>query len=115
MYFKLVLTFGDLYKSTIAYEFFRISNLNINYQEGEYPGADFLKDTSIICNLIFCYSKITTMQEWLTCRDLQFFNDTTRILKPWDRLRGGCLRGRRRDAAGLAAARALREHLALVE
>jgi hypothetical protein len=41
----LVLTFGDPYKSIIAYVFFRITNLNNYYPKIEYSAFILLKDT----------------------------------------------------------------------
>ena len=46
----LVLTFEDLYKSTMANVFFRIANLNNNYPKVEYSQAGFLEDTDTILN-----------------------------------------------------------------
>jgi hypothetical protein len=36
-----------------------------NYPKVEYLGFDFLKDTIIICNLIFANQQVTIMQVWL--------------------------------------------------
>jgi hypothetical protein len=35
---------------------------NINYPKVEYPGHDFIKDTSIIRNLIFKIQQVSIMQ-----------------------------------------------------
>jgi hypothetical protein len=39
--------------------------VNNNYPKVKYPGPDFVKDTSIIRNLIFTIQQVTLMQEWL--------------------------------------------------
>jgi hypothetical protein len=39
---------------------------NDNYPKVEYPGSDFITDTSIIHDFIFAIQQVTIMQEWLT-------------------------------------------------
>ena len=42
-----------------------VQPFNNNYPKVEYPGPDFLKDTSIIRNLIFAIQQVTIMQVYL--------------------------------------------------
>jgi hypothetical protein len=44
---------------------------NHNYPKVEYSGLDFLKDTSIISNLIFAIQQVTIMQEFFTAMRFQ--------------------------------------------